>query len=292
MLGGAHSRLAGVRQAQLPVDSTRPAAYGWPVPTPFVKMHGAGNDFVIFDARTADVPLDPATVRRLADRHRGIGCDQLFRLEPSSRADLFLRIWNPDGRESGACGNGTRCVAVLTGARTIETLAGVLEVVGGEAHMVAMGVPRLAWEEVPLAYAMDTSDMPVAWGELARPVALSMGNPHAVFFVTDTAGVPLETLGPQIEGDPLFPERVNVEVVEVLGRARLRVRVWERGAGLTLACGSGACAAFVAARRKGLIGPSARVEMPGGVLEVAERSDGQILMGGPVDLVFRGEIAL
>jgi diaminopimelate epimerase len=262
------------------------------MPTPFVKMHGAGNDFVIFDARTAEVPLDAAAVRRLADRHRGIGCDQLFRLEPSDAADLYLRIWNPDGSESGACGNGTRCVAALTGARSIETARGLLEVVGGDHHMIAMGAPRLAWEEVPLAYAMDTADMPVAWGELARPVALSMGNPHAVFFVTDVEGVPLETLGPEIEADPLFPERVNVEVAEVLGRNRLRVRVWERGTGLTLACGSGACAAYVAARRKGLVDDAATVEMPGGTLFVSERADGQILMGGPVELVFRGEVAL
>jgi diaminopimelate epimerase len=262
------------------------------MPTPFVKMHGAGNDFVIFDARTSAVPLDAATIVRLADRRRGIGCDQLFRLEPSAVADLFLRIFNPDGSESGACGNGTRCVAVLTGARRIETARGVLEVVGGDDHMIAMGAPRLAWEEVPLAYAMDTADMPVAWGELARPVALSMGNPHAVFFVTDADGVPLETLGPEIEADPLFPERVNVEVAEVLGRRRLRVRVWERGAGLTLACGSGACAAFVAARRKGLVDGAVEVDMPGGTLRVAERADGQILMGGPVETVFRGEVDL
>lgn len=262
------------------------------MPTPFVKMHGAGNDFVIFDARTSEVPLDPPVVRRLADRRLGIGCDQLFRLEPSADADLFLRIWNPDGSESGACGNGTRCVAVLTGAQRIETARGVLEVVGGAHHMVAMGAPRLAWEEVPLAYAMDTADMPVAWGELARPVALSMGNPHAVFFVTDVEGVPLDTLGPEIEADPLFPERVNVEVAEVLGRNRLRVRVWERGTGLTPACGSGACAAFVAARRKGLVEGAVAVEMPGGTLHVEERGDGQILMGGPVELVFRGEVEL
>jgi diaminopimelate epimerase len=262
------------------------------MPTPFVKMHGAGNDFVIFDARTTAVPLDAATVRRLADRNRGIGCDQLFRLEPSERADLFLRIWNPDGSESSACGNGTRCVAVLTGARRIETGRGVLEVADDGTGSVAMGVPRLAWEDVPLAYAMDTSDMPVAWGELARPVALSMGNPHAVFFVTDIEGVPLDTLGPEIEADPLFPERVNIEVVEVLGRSRLRVRVWERGAGLTLACGSGACAAFVAARRKGLVDGAVTVQMPGGALNVSERGDGQIMLGGPVELVFRGETEL
>jgi len=263
------------------------------VPTPFVKMQGAGNDFVILDARTAPVPLAGETIRRLCDRRLGIGCDQLFRLEPSERADLAIRIWNADGSESGACGNGTRCVAALTGATRIETRAGILEVAGGGGEpMVVMGRPRFAWEEVPLAYAMDTADMPVAWGELARPMALSMGNPHLVFFVTDVEGVPLAELGPRIESDPLFPERVNVEVVEVRARNRLRARVWERGAGLTPACGSGACAAFAAARRKRLVDGEAEVDMPGGTLRVAEASDGRILLGGPVALVFRGEIEL
>lgn len=256
---------------------------------PFVKMHGAGNDFVIFDARERPVPLDAETVRRLADRHVGIGCDQLFRLEPSSRADLFLRIWNPDGSEAEACGNGTRCVAALTGARRIETAAGVLET-EGEAHGVVMGRPRFGWEEIPLAMPMDTLAMPVAWDGLAEPSAVSIGNPHLVFFVADPAAVPLERLGPVIEGDPLFPERINVGVAAVEARDRIRLRVWERGAGLTLACGSGACAAFAAARRRRLVDASATVALPGGELRIAERPDGQLLMEGPVAFVFRGEV--
>jgi diaminopimelate epimerase len=253
-------------------------------------MHGAGNDFVIFDARRTPVPLTPDRVRQLADRHRGIGCDQLFRLEPSARADLFLRIWNPDGSEAGACGNGTRCVAALTGAHRIETLAGVLEAL--EDHAVLMGRPRFGWAEVPLAEPLDTASLPLAWDDLAAPVALSMGNPHLVFFVDDVDAVPLETLGPRIEHDPMFPERINVGVAHVRARDRLRLRVWERSAGLTLACGSGACAAFAAARLRRLVDAGVTVELPGGALQIAEMPDGQIRMGGPATLSFRGEVEL
>ncbi|WP_448583050.1 diaminopimelate epimerase [Thermaurantiacus sp.] len=259
---------------------------------PFVKMHGAGNDFVIFDARDHDIPLDPSSVRRLADRHWGIGCDQLFRLERSSRADLYLRIWNPDGTEAAACGNGTRCVAALTGATRIETAAGILEVAGGEGHAVLMGVPRFGWDAIPLSIPMDTLHMPVAWEGLTDPGAASMGNPHIVFFVDDPDAVPLERLGPVIERDPLFPERVNVGVAAVDSPAQMRLRVWERGAGLTLACGSGACAAFAVARRRRLVDARVAIRLPGGELTISERADGQIRMAGPVAEVFRGEIAL
>jgi diaminopimelate epimerase len=259
---------------------------------PFVKMHGAGNDFVIFDAREETVPLDGSRVRALADRHRGIGFDQLFRLEPSRRADLYLRIWNPDGSEAGACGNGTRCVAALTGARRIETAAGVLEAGSGDGHPVSMGRPRFGWDEIPLAMPMDTLHMPVAWEGLTDPGAVSMGNPHVVFVVEDPDNVPLAQIGPVIEHDPLFPERVNVGVATVTAQDSIRLRVWERGAGLTLACGSGACAAFAVARRRRLVEARATVHLPGGDLVISERADGQLLMAGPVTEVFRGEIAL
>lgn len=259
---------------------------------PFVKMHGAGNDFVIFDAREQPIPLDPARVRLLADRHLGIGCDQLFRLEPSARADLFLRIWNPDGTEAGACGNGTRCVAALTGARLIETAAGLREAEGGEGHAILMGQPRFAWDAIPLAMPMDTLHMPVAWEGLSDPGAVSMGNPHLVVFVEDPDAVPLARLGPLIEQDPLFPERVNVGVARIESRDRIRLRVWERGAGLTLACGSGACAAFAVARRRRLVDSSATVSLPGGDLLISEREDGQLRMAGPVAEVFRGTVEL
>ena len=259
---------------------------------PFVKMQGLGNDFVVIDARAAPVPLSGDAIRRIADRRLGVGCDQLFRLEPSDGADLFMRIWNPDGSEAGACGNGTRCVAALTGAHRIETRAGLLDVLGGADHEVAMGRPDFRWEAVPLAYALPTDPLPLAWGMLERPDALSMGNPHLVFFVEDADAVPLGEMGPEIEADPIFPDRVNVGVATVVSNDRIRLRVWERGAGLTPACGSGACAAFAAARRRGLVGEAVAVDLPGGRLRIREGADGRILMGGPVAISFRGEVEL
>lgn len=262
--------------------------------TAFVKMHGLGNDFAIFDARGHGIAMPPARVRRLADRHRGIGCDQLVLIEPSTRADLFMRIFNPDGTEAGACGNATRCVAHLVGGHpVIETRAGLLPARNDEAGVtIAMGAPRFGWDEIPLSVAMDTADMPVAWGALERPCAVSMGNPHVVFLVPDCDGVPLAALGPEIEGDPLFPERVNVGVATVEDRGSIRLRVWERGAGLTLACGSGACAAFAAARRRRLVDAAAAIRLPGGTLRIAEAADGTILMTGPVATSFHGETDL
>lgn len=262
--------------------------------TPFRKMHGLGNDFAIFDARATPVPLTPARVRLLADRRFGIGCDQLIRLEPSSRADVFMRIYNPDGSESGACGNATRCVAQLLGGRaTIETVAGLLHAEPDGADItVDMGAPRFDWEEIPLAYPVDTRDMPVAWGPLERPAAVNMGNPHVVFFVPDAAAIALDSLGPEIEHDPLFPERVNVNVASRLAPDHLQLRVWERGAGLTLACGSGACATFAAARRRGLVGPAATISLPGGDLRISESGTGTLRMTGAVATSFTGETAL
>ena len=262
--------------------------------TAFLKMHGAGNDFAIFDARQVALAMPPERVRRLADRHRGIGCDQLIVMEPSTRADVFMRIFNPDGSESGACGNATRCVArLLGGAATIETRGGILTAANAEQGVtIDMGSPRFGWEEIPLAYAMDTADMPVAWGDLERPSAVNMGNPHVIFFVADANAVPLESLGPEIEHDPIFPERVNVNIATVLNRSHIRLRVWERGAGLTLACGTGACATFAAARRRGLVDGSATISLPGGDLIIAETADGGISMTGPVSTAYRGETDL
>ena len=262
--------------------------------TPFRKMHGLGNDFAIFDARDAEIPMPEARVRLLADRRLGIGCDQLIRLEPSARADVFMRIYNPDGSESGACGNATRCVAHLLGGDVvIETVAGLLKASAvGDGISVDMGAPRFGWAEIPLAYAMDTAEMPVGWSELERPTAVNMGNPHAIFFVVDVNAVPLDVLGPEIEHDPIFPERVNVNVAAVTGPDRLALRVWERGAGLTLACGSGACATYAAARRRGLVGASATIALPGGELRIAETPAGTLLMTGPVATSYTGETAL
>lgn len=269
----------------------------------FVKMHGLGNDFVIFDGREDAWTPSADLARAVADRRFGVGCDQVITMERSEKADLFMRIHNPDGSEAGACGNATRCVAALvfaeTGADeiTIETLAGVLTARAEDAGRVTvdMGEPRLEWEEIPLAREMDTADVDLGLTtpggfELRSPVAVNMGNPHIVFFVDDAEAVDLAAIGPKIEHNPLFPERVNVSVAEVRGRDAMRVRVWERGAGITLACGSGACANVVAATRRGLIDGSATIEMDGGALDLAWREDGHVLMTGPVATVFHGTL--
>jgi diaminopimelate epimerase len=262
--------------------------------TSFVKMHGLGNDFVIIDGRAAPVLMPPRRARALADRRRGIGCDQLIVLEPAEDADLFMRIWNPDGSEAEACGNATRCVAALVGgAPRIRTRGGLLRAEAGDRGVtVDMGSPRFDWEAIPLSYAMDTRVMPVAWDGLSGPSAVSMGNPHVVFFVEEPDAVPLDALGPEIESDPLFPGRVNVNLACVEDRGRIRLRVWERGAGLTQACGSGACATFAAARRRGLVDRRVAVAQPGGDLLLEEGEGGHVLMTGPVAFSFRGETDL
>jgi diaminopimelate epimerase len=260
----------------------------------FVKMHGLGNDFVVVDARAR--PFHPSVAERvfIADRRRGVGCDQLIVLEPSARADVFMRIFNPDGGESGACGNATRCVGSLLGGNaTIETAAGVLTAEAArDGVRVGMGRADFGWEAVPLAFACDTRALPVAWEGLVDGVALSMGNPHVVFAVADVDAVELERLGPIIEHDPLFPERVNVSVVQVEARDRVRMRVWERGAGLTLACGSGACAvgAAMVARRR--CDRAITVAMPGGELLIEVADDWAVHMTGGVATSFRGVLSL
>jgi diaminopimelate epimerase len=269
---------------------------------PFRKMHGLGNDFVMLDARAADLGMTPARAAALADRRTGIGCDQLILLEPVAPglADVFMRIRNPDGSEAGACGNATRCVASLLAAETgrrrvvVRTISGDLpaEALPDGRFTVDMGPARLDWREVPLARAMDTLHLPLARGVLADPAACSMGNPHATFFVPDLEAVPVAALGPSLEQDPIFPERANIGFAQVLGPEHLRLVVWERGAGLTLACGSGACAALVNAARRGLVGRRATVSLPGGDLEIAWRADGHVLMTGPVATAFTGEIEL
>jgi len=257
----------------------------------FTKMHGLGNDFVVLDTRT--VPLPPVTAalaRALADRRTGIGCDQLIVLEESDAADFRMRIFNADGGEVEACGNATRAVAILHGMPAqIETPGGILAVQPGEGGAaVDMGEPRFEWDAIPLAYAMDTSALPVGWDELEQPAAVNIGNPHAVFFVDDCDAVELDRLGPQIERDPLFPERINVNVATVENDAAIRLRVWERGAGLTRACGTGACATAVAAMRRGLVGKEVTVSLPGGALLIEWGEDGRITMTGPATESFRG----
>lgn len=261
--------------------------------TPFRKMHGAGNDFVILDARQAELPITAPGARWLADRNRGVGADQIIRLEPAADADVFMRILNPDGSEAQACGNATRCVAHLLfeesggEAAVIRTLGGLLPVRRTALGLIEadMGLAQLGWAEVPLALAMDTLHLPLA----GDPAACSMGNPHATFFVPDVAAVDVAGLGPRLEHDPIFPERANIGFAEVLAPDAIRLVMWERGAGMTLACGSGACATLVNAHRRGLTGRRARVELPGGALTITWRDDEHVLMEGPTALSFVGE---
>ncbi|HYE00844.1 MAG TPA: diaminopimelate epimerase [Alphaproteobacteria bacterium] len=267
---------------------------------PFVKMHGLGNDFVVLDGRHFPLSLTEETVRAVADRRTGVGCDQLIVMERrrDRRADVFMRIRNPDGSEAGACGNATRCVAALLMRESgrdsvvIETVAGLLpSEAAGDLVTVDMGPARLDWAEIPLAEPMDTLTLPVEAGPYGGPCAVSMGNPHVVFFVPDTAAVDLAALGPLVERHPLFPERTNVEFVTVESPHRLRMRVWERSAGITRACGSGACAVLVAAARRGLAARRAEVALDGGSLWLEWRDDGHVLMTGPVATSFNGVLA-
>lgn len=266
--------------------------------TAFIKMHGCGNDFVVIDERGGLRGLSAVQAAVIADRRLGVGCDQVITLEaPPEGADVFMRIRNPDGAEAEACGNATRCVATLlareSGRRrvVIRTVAGDLaaEMDGPDGPTVDMGAPRLHWRDVPLAREADTLHVPLAAGDAA---CLSMGNPHATLFVADVAGVPVTEIGPRLEHDPMFPERANIGFAQVLAPDRIRLRVWERGAGLTLACGSGACAALVNAHRRGLTGRRATLVMDGGELEIAWEDDGHVLMSGPVATAFTGEIDL
>ena len=273
--------------------------------TPFLKMHGLGNDFVVLDARTAALDLTPERRRVIADRRLGVGCDQLIVLEPPTEreADVFMRIYNPDGGEAQACGNATRCVASVvmderkTDQVTVQTVAGLLESqktgVGSNGLPVIsvdMGRARLDWREIPVAQACDTNHMPVGIGPLQDPVGTNMGNPHATFFVDDAAAIPLAELGPKLEHDRFFPERANIGVAQLLDEGRLRLRVWERGAGITLACGSGACAAVVAASRRGLVKRKADVVLEGGTLTIEWLRDDHVLMTGGISVAFKGEL--
>ena len=268
---------------------------------PFIKMNGLGNDFVVVEAKSEPFAPTAAQARAIADRAGGIGCDQLIALESSPRADIFMRIWNADGGEVSACGNATRCVGWLileaTGRETalIETTAGLLEVTraGGNAVTVDMGEPGLGWREIPLARALSTREtqLRILSATPRLPGCVSMGNPHVVFFVSNAETVRADKIGPKVERHPLFPERVNVGFAQIKGPDRIRLRVWERGAGLTRACGTGACAALVAAHRRGLAGLAATIEMDGGELFVEWRgADNHVLMTGPTAVEFTGRL--
>jgi diaminopimelate epimerase len=265
---------------------------------PFLKMHGLGNDFVVLDFRRNSISVGAKGVRGLADRRTGIGCDQLILLEPPRHpaAQALMRIHNSDGSEAEACGNAARCVADLlhreTGAPRvrIETVAGLLEAEALPDGLIAvdMGPPRMGWREIPLARAVDTDCVDLTAGPLAGPVCTNIGNPHATFFVDDVEKIDLAALGPLLEHHPLFPERANIGVAFIRDPGQIRLRVWERGAGVTRACGSGACAAVVAAHRRGLADRRASVELDGGNLDIAWREDGHVIMTGPATASFEG----
>lgn len=267
---------------------------------PFTKMHGLGNDFVVVDGRVHPAALTGAQYRAVGDRRRGVGYDQFLTILPARNGGTaYMAIHNPDGTEAQACGNGTRCVASVLMGETglsevaIETIAGrlVCTDAGDGRVTVDMGPANLEWDAIPLAAQADTLlvTVPEA-GTFSPATAVNMGNPHAVFFVPDAEAVDLSTIGPRIEHSPVFPERANIEFVSVLARDRLRMRVWERSAGITQACGSGACAALVAAARRGLTERRATVVLDGGPLEIFWRPDGHVEMTGPVATSFAGTL--
>jgi diaminopimelate epimerase len=288
-------------------------------PLQFTKAHGLGNDFVILDTRQNGRVPDAAEAARIADRRRGVGCDQLIVIAPprangpranaphapgadTALADVRLIILNADGSEAEACGNGTRCAAWLLMQETgrkhllLETAAGLLdaELLADGRVAVDMGAVALDWREIPLSQPMDTLHLDLVLGppgsQLADPVAVNIGNPHCVFFVDDAEAIDIETLGPAIERHPLFPARTNVEVATVLAPDRIRMRVWERGVGVTLACGSGACATLVAAARRKLTGRHATIVVDGGELEIEWLKDGHVRMTGPVAISYTGSL--
>jgi diaminopimelate epimerase len=266
----------------------------------FIKMHGLGNDFVVLDRRAGGHKLDSALARAVADRHVGVGCDQVIVIEPSETgvADAAMRIFNADGSEVPACGNATRCVATLlfrernTDHVTIETGAGLLDAAAAPGGLVTvdMGPVRTEWREIPVAEALDTLHMGIAEGALRDPVGVNVGNPHAGFFVDDVEKIALDKVGPKLERHRLFPERANIGVAQVISKTRLRLRVWERGTGITLACGTGACAAVVAASRRNLAGRKVEVVVDGGLLLIEWADDNHVLMTGPAATSFTGDL--
>ena len=263
---------------------------------PFVKMQGAGNDFAVIDNRKAAYKIDAQWAKAVADRRFGVGCDQFIVLEPSKKADVFMRIYNPDGSESNACGNATRAIGwqmmreLSADMVTIETKAGLLKChSAGEATVrVDMGEPKLDWTEIPLSESRNTEHLGIEEGGLMNPVAVNMGNPHMVFFVADLNYVNLAKSGPVLEKNPLFTSGANVSAAQVIDGDHIKLQVWERGAGLTLACGTAACATLVAAVRRGLTARKATIQLPGGDLLVEWGKDNHVQMTGPVAVVFEG----
>ena len=267
----------------------------------FAKMHGLGNDFVILDWRNdPDRRVPAAAAQRLADRRLGIGCDQILVIRPSQEADIRMDILNQDGSLSGACGNGTRCVADLVMAETgadrisIVTDGGMLSAwrAADDQISVDMGPVFTGWQDVPLAESMDTLHVSLGVAGLPDAVCHALGNPHAVVFVEDAEGLDLARLGPQVEQSSLFPDRVNLSVLSRRDDGSFRMRVWERGVGITMACGSGACASGVAIARRGLGGDVNKIVMDGGAVTIAwQRDNGHVVMTGPVAYVASGYLS-
>jgi diaminopimelate epimerase len=263
-------------------------------------MHGIGNDFVVIDTRKQPLELSRDQARAIANRHTGVGCDQLILIENpiDEHADAFMRIFNTDGSQAEACGNATRCVASLIMAENasqhviIETVAGLLDTESGDGELISvdMGPANLDWRDIPLSDAMDTLRLGIGSGPLQDPVGINMGNPHAVFFVDNADAIDLALHGPLIERHKIFPEYANVGVAEVKSDTEIRLRVWERGVGETLACGSGACAAIVAASRRSLTGRTAEVHLNGGTLQMQWLPDNHVMMTGPVATSFSGDL--
>jgi diaminopimelate epimerase len=266
----------------------------------FLKMHGLGNDFVIFDARRMPLSLSPQEVSIIANRRTGIGCDQLITITSSANADAHMRIQNADGSEAEACGNATRCVAALVMEESAETRANIETNVGilecrqtSEGVRADLGIPQLEWPQIPLAEERDTLNLGLTVGALENPVGVNVGNPHAIFFVGDAETIDLNSLGPVVETYPLFPERINVGVAEVINKDDIRFRVWERGTGITMACGTGAAAAVVAGVRRGLVNRQCKVRLDGGQLMVHwHKENDHVTLSGPVELSFRGNLDL
>ena len=274
-------------------------------PRHFRKMNGLGNDFAVFDARHGAIAMDEAKARAIADRHTGIGCDQVIVLEPSSRADVLMRIWNNEGFEVESCGNASRCIADLLfdekqkQRATIDTKGGILvaEKAGDRLVTVDIGSPRFDWQDIPLAEKFhDTRYIELAVGPANAPLihspsVVNVGNPHCVFWVKDLDVVDLSKVGPMLEHHPLFPQRANITLARVDSKDHGQIRVWERGAGLTLACGTAACAVMAAGFRLKKFNARATITLPGGDLFLEMReSDGHILMTGPIAYEFEGEL--
>jgi diaminopimelate epimerase len=274
-------------------------------PLPFRKMNGLGNDFVVFDARRRPIAMDEARARAIADRKTGIGCDQLIVLEPSKSADVTMRIWNNEGSEVESCGNATRCVADIlfeekkATRATIDTKGGFLVAEKGGDRLVTvdMGAPRFGWQDIPLSEKFhDTRHIELSVGPIEKPLihspsVVNVGNPHCIFWVTDLDVVDLAKVGPMLEHHPLFPERANITLARIDATDHVTIRVWERGVGLTKACGTAACAVMAAGHRLKRLGHKATVTLPGGDLFMEIRQgDGHVIMTGPVEYDFEGDL--